>query len=297
MALSSRAQGLLMVLTATVALSTAGLMTRLVGVDAPTLTFLRGLFGGLFLLACLLTVSRGRSIDEFLRLGRVGFFISIISAMAMILFINALYMTSVAHVSVIFALCPFVAAGLAFVVLKERPNAMSLFASGIALVGIALMMNGGGGGTRGGDLAGDFLALAMTGLIGLWTVMVRRYPQTPALPSTILPTVMAAVMIAPFASPLLASAHDVVLILLFGVCGFSAGFLMLLVGSRLLPPVESVLIGSLEAPLAPLWVFLFAGEAPDAHALVGGTIVFAAVCLNVVAGHRTSRNVCGDAGA
>lgn len=279
MALSSRTYGLLAVLIATVALSTAGLMTRLIGIDAPTLTFLRGLFGGLFLSFCLLAVYRHRVFGEFRRLGWSGMIISLVSATCMILFINALYMTSVAHVSIIFALCPFMAAGLAFLILGEKPSAIALVASGIALVGIVVMMNGG----EGGELAGDLLALVMTGMMALWTVLVRRHPQTPALAGTVVSTMLAASMIAPFASPSTASSHDLVVVFLFGVFGFSIGFMLLLIGSRLLSPVESVLIGSLEAPLAPLWVFLFVGEAPDAYALIGGAIVFAAVCLNVVA--------------
>jgi drug/metabolite transporter (DMT)-like permease len=292
MELSSRAYGLLAVLTATVALSTAGLMTRLVHVDAPTLTLLRGLFGGLFLFACLLVVFRRRAFGEFVRLGWGGLLISTISAACMILFINALYLTSVAHVSVIFALCPFIAAGLALLILGERPAPSALIASGVALVGIVIMMTGGGEGA----FAGDLLAFAMTVLMALWTVLVRRQPDTPALAGTVASTIIAAVMIAPFASPFAASAHDLVVVFLFGVFGFSVGFMLLLIGSRLLPPVESVLIGSLEAPLAPLWVLLFVGEAPDFHAVVGGTIVFGAVCLNVVAGRRSSRQPCVDVG-
>jgi drug/metabolite transporter (DMT)-like permease len=266
-------------------------MARLVGVDASTLTFLRGLFGGLFLFACLLAVFRRRALGEFIRLGWTGLMISMISASCMILFINSLYMTSVAHVSIIFALCPFMAAGLAFLILGERPAVSALVPSGVALIGIAVMMNGKGGGA----LAGDLLALAMTGLMALWTVLVRRHPDTPALAGTVVSAILAAAVIAPFASPSTASPHDLAVIFLFGVFGFSVGFMLLLVGSRLLSPVESVLIGSLEAPLAPLWVFLFAGEAPDLHTLAGGPIVFAAVCLHIVAGRRYSRPPCIDA--
>lgn len=290
MALSSRTYGLLAVFSATVALSTAGLMTRLVSIDAPTLTFLRGLIGGLFLFACLLAMYRGRFLDEFRHLGRSGMIISLVSATCMILFINALYITSVAHVSIIFALCPFMAAGLAFLMLGERPRPVALAASGIALVGIALMMNGGSE----GRLAGDLLALVMTGMMALWTVLVRRHQQTPALASTVVSTLIAAVMIAPFANPFAASSHDLAVIFVFGVFGFSIGFMLLLIGSRLLSPVESVLIGSLEAPLAPLWVFLFVGEAPDAHALAGGAVVFAAVCLNVFSGRRPAMQAAGQ---
>jgi drug/metabolite transporter (DMT)-like permease len=49
-----------------------------------------------------------------------------------------------------------------------------------------------------------------------------------------------------------------------------------------LPPIETALIGSLDAPLAPLWVWLAFKETPSASTLIGGSIVFAAVGVHLV---------------
>lgn len=287
MRLSLRAQGLLAVSVATVLLSTAGLMTRLVEVDSPTLMFLRGAIGGLFLFACMAALSGRRAIGDLLHLGRSGLLICATSAVAAILFIASLYATSVAHVAIIFATCPFIAAGLALLMLGERPTPSALLASGVALGGVFLMVGQGDDGT----LFGDLLAFAMTVMVALWTVLVRRHPDKPALACTAVAAMMTALFAAPFASPLMASVSDIGVVLVFGVFGFSLGVLLLLIGSRLLPPVESALIGALDAPLAPLWVFLFVGEIPHRSTLIGGSVVFAAVCLHIVSG-RQGANPC-----
>jgi drug/metabolite transporter (DMT)-like permease len=282
MSMSTYSRGLIAVTVATVALSTAGLMTRLVSIDGPTLLFLRGFIAGLFLLACLAAMTRGRVLAAFHRLGWSGLLIAATSSACAILFIGALYTTSVAHVAIIFATCPFLAAGLGFLLLGERPGRVALMASGVALAGVAIMIGSG----EEGALLGDLLAFAMTAMVALWTVLVRRHPDKPALPCTVVSCFLSAALTLPFATPLAASSHDLVVVLCFGVLAFSLGFLLLTIGARDVPPVESALIGALDAPLAPFWVWLFVGYEPATTTLVGGAVVLAAVCGHVLAARR-----------
>jgi drug/metabolite transporter (DMT)-like permease len=46
--------------------------------------------------------------------------------------------------------------------------------------------------------------------------------------------------------------------------------------------VETALLTTLEAPLAPFWVWLALGQAPEAASLAGGVIVLAAVIVHVL---------------
>ncbi len=278
MSLSAYARGLVAVSAATVALSTAGLMTRLVSIDGPTLLFLRGTIAGAFLLAVLAVTARRQMFAEFFRLGWSGLLICATSAACAVLFIGALYTTSVAHVAIIFATCPFLAAGLGFLLLGERPGRVALIASGVAMAGVVLMIGSGEEGT----LLGDMLAFAMTAMVALWTVLVRRHPDKPALPCTVVSCLLSAAVALPFATPSLASPHDLMVVLGFGVLAFSLGFLLLTVGARDVPPVEAALIGALDAPLAPFWVWLFLGDVPAATTLIGGVVVLAAVIGHVL---------------
>jgi len=70
----------------------------------------------------------------------------------------------------------------------------------------------------------------------------------------------------------------------FGLAIFGVGLPLFALGARRLPPIDTALIGSLEAPLAPLWVWLAFGETPSASTLIGGSIVFAAVGIHLVRG-------------
>jgi drug/metabolite transporter (DMT)-like permease len=283
MVLSSYSRGLVAVTTGTVALSTAGLMTRLVSIDGPTLLFLRGTIAGIFLLLCLVVTARVRVVADFARLGWSGLLICATSAACAVLFIGALYTTSVAHVAIIFATCPFLAAGLGYLLLGERPGRVALIASGVAMVGVAVMIGSG----EEGALLGDLLAFAMTGMVALWTVLIRRHPDKPALPCTVVSCFISAALALPFAAPLAASGHDLLVVLGFGVLAFSLGFLLLTIGARDVPPVESALIGALDAPLAPFWVWLIVGVQPAPATLIGGVVVLLAVVGHVLLARRT----------
>ncbi len=282
MNMSSYVTGLVAVSLATIALSTAGLMIRLIAMDSATLLFWRGVTSGAFLLLCLIVLQGRAAYGDFSRLGLSGLAICVASAVSASFFIAALHETTVAHVAIIFATCPFAAAGLGFLLLGERPGRGALVASGGAMAGVLLMIGKGGE----GSIFGDLLAFAMTVTVALWTVLVRRYPDKPVLACSVLSTVLSAAFAAPFAVPLAVSGDDLLVVLLFAIFGFSLGVVLLIVGSRLLPPVEAALIGAMDAPLAPLWVWLFAGEVPAGATMVGGTIVLAAVGLHVAAAAR-----------
>ncbi|GKT31971.1 DMT family transporter [Aduncisulcus paluster] len=47
--------------------------------------------------------------------------------------------------------------------------------------------------------------------------------------------------------------------------------------SKHVSAVEAILIPVIEPLLNPVWVFLYAGEAPGAYAVLGGAVVLAAV--------------------
>jgi drug/metabolite transporter (DMT)-like permease len=80
------------------------------------------------------------------------------------------------------------------------------------------------------------------------------------------------------------SRNDLLLLALFGITTFAVGLPLFTLGARRLAAIETALIGSLDAPLAPLWVWLAFRETPSASTLIGGSIVFAAVGLHLVFG-------------
>ncbi len=263
--------GLALVTASAVAWSTAGYFTRLIPLDAFTLLAWRGLFGGIGV--AIVSAALARPLGFRFALGGAGWLFALVSAATMILFIASLTLTTVAHVAIIYATVPFVAAGLAWLALGERPSARALLASAAAFAGVAVTA---GLSAEGGWL-GDLLACAQTlGMAGMM-VIARRFPSIPALPAAGLSALLSAAASWPLGHPLAVSPRDLALLALFGLCQSALGIGLFSLGARYLPAVETALIGALDAPLAPLWVFLAFGETPGPATLGGGAIVFIAV--------------------
>ena len=79
------------------------------------------------------------------------------STTATILYINAFHYSSVADVAVIFAVAPFLTAGLGWLWLGARETWTTLAASMVALIGVTIMV---GGAVSDGHLFDDVLAPA-----------------------------------------------------------------------------------------------------------------------------------------
>lgn len=273
---SSHRFGLLIVSLAAVAWSTTGLFTRVLNLDAPTMLAWRGLFGALGLLSYMAIADRP-ALAGFRHLGRPGLAYALISGLGMICFITSLRYTSVAHNSVIYAAVPFIAAGLGWVAMREKPGMGASMASAAALVGVIIMVGWG----HDGGLIGDILALLMTIGMGLMMVLARRFPAIPTLPAATLSALLSALAAFPFSHALSVPLADMPVLAAFGLVNSALGLTLFLVGSRHLPPIESALITSLDAPLAPLWVWLFFAETPSLATMVGGGIVLVAVLIHI----------------
>jgi len=271
--------GLALVTLSAIAWSTAGYFTRLIPLDAWTLLAWRGLFGALGIaIAVVVLEPRGSR----LAMGGPGWLFAIVSAVAMTLFITSLKETTVAHVAVIYATVPFVAAGLGWLILRERPSVGAIVASATALVGVVLMV---GLSAEGGWL-GDAIALAMTLCVATMMVIARRFRDIPGLRAAALSTLLSALFCWPLGHPLQVSGHDLLLLAIFGLANSALGIGLFALGARYLPVVETALIGSLDAPLAPLWVWLAFNETPGGGTILGGLIVFAAVGAYLIGAKR-----------
>ena len=275
--------GLALVLFSTVAWSTAGYFTRLIALDAWTLLFWRGVFGALTALLFLLVDRWGRVVPAFRTLGRPGIAFSAASGLGMICYLSSLRLTSVAHVAIIYACLPFVAAVFGAAFLRERTSLATLLSSLIAFAGIAVVMTDAGGE---GSLAGDIVAIAMTLLMAVMIVIARRHRGIPMIPAAVLSALIAALASLPFAHPWAVDTRTMSYLAVFGATNMGLGLILFTSGSKHLPAAETALISSLEAPLAPFWVWLAFGETPLPATVIGGALVMAAVVGHVTISAR-----------
>lgn len=270
--------GLVLVTASALAWSTAGLFTRLIPLDLGTMLVWRGVFGALGLLVVAVAL-QGRSVfSDFRAMGRPGWIFALVSAFGMLCFIASLRMTTVAHVSIIYATVPFVAACLAWLVIGERPARSAVVASLVSLLGVAIIV---GFGSE-GSLLGDLLAFGMTLSLAIMMVISRRYTEIPTLPAACISALLSSVAAIPFSDGLVVSGNDMGLLALFGLVNSAVGLALFTLGARMLPAIETALIGALDAPLAPIWVWVVFAETPGVETMTGGAIVFGAVLAHIV---------------
>ena len=213
-------------LRATLAWSASGVYSRLLTTDVWTAIAWRSLFGGLFLLIPCLFLEGGISRQQWRSVFHP-------SGLAMIAcqtfsqgcFIGALYMTTVANVTMIYATAPFIAAMFGWVILRERVSRRTLIAGGISLLGVAVIVASSiGGGTGWGDL----LALGMTASFALVIIIPRISPDVPSLPPTVVSAFPDACIFAPFGSVGSLDLHNWIVLAAFGATNFSLALVLFL---------------------------------------------------------------------
>jgi drug/metabolite transporter (DMT)-like permease len=279
--------GIALVLAAAVAFSTAPFFTRLLHHDSWTILFWRGVFGG-SLIAVLMVVLQGRAgLRDLVGMGKNGWLVSCYSTVAMIAFIPSLQLTSVSNVAIIIATGPFLAAGLAWLWLREIPRRRTILASIVALCGVAIIV---GNAQVGSDILGIGLACVMALAIAAMTVMVRRHRDTSMVAAAAISNFLTSVVCIPFAHGITAvTGGDLWILAMFGFFQVALGLTLFFLGSRQLPSGQAALISTLETPLMPFWIWLAFAEVPGLRVLLGGALVMGAVIADIIDDNRASK--------
>ncbi len=277
--------GLVLVAMAALAWSTSGLFVRIITADLMTMLFWRGLFSGGAVMALFLVIERGRAFKILLGLKWPAWAVAVCCAFGMITGVGAFRYTSVADAMVIYATVPFLTAGLAYLVIGERPARSTMIASVAALLGVGIML---WGSPWGGSLYGKGLAVLMTLSMASLTTIMRRHREVAMLPAMGAAAWLCSLFCWFFAQPLGISARDFGLIGLFGVVQNATGLALYTFGSRRVPAAEATLIAALEVPFTPFWVWLLLGETPAAQTLAGGAIVLIALFGHILMEFRSN---------
>ena len=282
----SRSYGAALVAAAAVLWSTGGLFVRALDLDLWTMLAWRALFAALSLTVIIVARNRSRTLSQLKRMGWPGLIAIPISFVSITSFVAAVKLTTVANVMIVYATVPFLAAGVSYLWIGERPSRRVLVASGVAFVGIALMA---GAAPRLQDVAGNAVAFLMTFMFAVQLVMARRYPTLPMAPVNCGGAALCALVFFPLASSTIPSLHELFILLLFGVATTGGAYVLFLIGGRYIPTGEAGLIGMLDVVLSPLWVWWLFDEQPSTAALIGGAIVLASVLWYLGAELRAGR--------
>ena len=284
---SAYSRGVLMVLCAGVCLSTGGLLVRHIETaDGWQIVFYRATFFVVTLLIFLAVRYRGRVVQPFKRIGVNGLLVAMFLGLGSICYLFAILLTTVANAVFIISAAPFFTAAAAWLLLGERVRAVTWFFMAAALAGIGLMFVDG---FVTGRWLGNVLALGVVASFVGMLVVIRQSKAIDMVPATCLGGVVAGIISVFMVDTFWISRQDLILCILLGSGQFGAGFILITMGTRLVPAAEVAFLSLTETVLAPIWVWLFVNEVPSVFTLAGGAIVIAAVAAQAVAGVRRDR--------
>jgi drug/metabolite transporter, DME family len=217
---------------------------------------------------------------------RLGGFawISVLALVAsQVFFVAAIKSGSTAEVFFLMSLAPLMAAILAGPLLGERIGALGLFAIAIAVGGVALMSGLSLTAEEDGEWLARVFGLATAFTFALYSLATRGAPpqdlDAALVAVGIVTAVVGAIALLWLGLPLAPNVTDAALALLHGGVILATGLVLFARGSRVVPGVTLVMLAQAETVAAPIWSYLFFGEATTLAVIVGGALILIAVLM------------------
>ena len=204
-------------------------------------------------------------------------------AATVILFVTANKMTAAANVILLQYTAPIYVALFGFLILKERTTGMDWVIIFVVVGGMALFFADDLD-TRG--LWGNILSVIDGITYAAVILLMRKQKDEGSLDAILLGNIFTAVIGLPFAVQSPPSGSDLISLVIMGVFQLGLPYLLFALAIKSVSALDAALIPVIEPILNPIWVFLLMGEVPGKWALLGGTIVFAAItfrCLYTAA--------------
>ena len=242
--------------------------TKLSGLE---LSFYRSLFA--IVTVALVTRKEGFGLN---RLTAVA---STLYAVLLVLFVLATKQTTAANAIFLQYTAPVYVLILEPIIYKERFRFRDLITVVVCVGGMGLFFVGQ---LRPQDVSGNLLALA-SGLCFALYFLLLRHPKARAVnraSSVIYGNLLAVVVLAPIGLSALPTidGRDAFCVIYLGVVQLGISYILFTSAmARGVRSLDAGIVGYIEPVLNPVWVFLVLGEQPSRWALVGGTIIIAAV--------------------
>lgn len=260
------------VVLSAVCFSTAGVFVNIIDLDLWSVLFWRSAIAGSVFFISFVIGWKYRPECRLSANVREDLILAILLSGAMVSFIAALRLTSTAHVAIIHATLPLANAALSVWLYQVPVSKMEWLICVAVATGVAIMTSGS---QEAFVILGDALALVMTIALAFFTIGLSRRRRSGSKILT-LSCLMTAVSSFPFAESLELETSNIVLLASFALIQMACGMWLFVAGSRSLTPHTTALISCLEAPLAPILVWMCIGVIPDAPSFVGGAIILIA---------------------
>jgi drug/metabolite transporter (DMT)-like permease len=277
---------LLFVFAAAFLWSTGGLFIKWNTLTGLELSFCRSLFA--MITVAILTRHEGFGLN------RVSAVASILYAVLLVLFVLSTKATTAANAIFLQYTAPVYVLIFEPLIYKEQFRLRDLVTVLACLGGMGLFFVGQ---LRPQDIEGNVMALA-SGLCFAFYFLLLRHPRAREVnraSSVIYGNLLAVITLAWWGLPALLNLnrHDALSVTYLGVVQLGISYVLFTKGmARGVRSLDAGIICYIEPVLNPVWVFLVLGERPSRWALLGGTIIVAAVIIHMLvdAGHKKAQN-------
>jgi len=270
-----RRKAIAYLLIAAVLWSTSGIFLKILNWQPIAVLGARSFFSGLVFLVYLRRIPR--------RLTRWHWVAAICSVLTQLLYITSIQMTTAANAIFLQYTAPLYILLFGYWLLREKPSRTDWIAMLIIFAGLGLFF---GDKLAPGGFVGNLLAIISGVTMAMMTVAMRAQKDgTPAesfLLANLLGTLLGGYFV--FQQPWTIANWGVVLFL--GVFQIGLAFLLYSQAIKVIPALETTLIGMLEPILNPVWVFFFIAETPGPMAFIGAIVVLAGVVISSIASAR-----------
>jgi drug/metabolite transporter, DME family len=284
----SYGKGISFVLLATLGWSLSGLFVRFMPeLNGFQINCWRGFWTGISILCYLVLVyGPAEAIKSYTRIPTIALLLSAgFFAFGSTMYVTSLTLVSTAVISVIGATSPLFTGLLSPWVTGERPSIAAWISALMALFGMGIIAKDG---FAAGNWIGMLVCLLVPFSFAMQTLTLRRYRSVDMTPAIGLGGFLAFVG-AGLAGFMLAQGGG------FAVSFRNVGFLAIMAlvqlavplifftkGARSVPAITLSLIVMLDAVLNPLWPWIVVNERPEHAALIGGSVIIAAVVISIV---------------
>lgn len=274
---------ILYVLAAALLWSTGGLFIKATPLDAFQLSFGRSLLAAVTV--AVLTRREGFGVNGLTLVS------SVLYAALLLLFVMANKLTTAANAIFLQYTAPVYVMVLEPLLFKERFRRADVFVVAACVAGMSLFFVGQ---LRPQDVEGNLTALASGACFALFLLSLRhrRASRVNRASSVIYGNLLLCLVTLPSFARVAGdlTTKDVLVVLYLGVVQIGVAYTLFTLGmARGVRSLDAGVVGYIEPMLNPVWVFLFLGERPSNWAVLGGTIIVAAVLAHTIALARRSK--------
>ena len=274
---------LLFVLFAALLWSTGGLFIKWTKLSGFELSFYRSLFAAITV--AIFTRKEGFGLNKLTAAS------SVVYAFVLLLFVLATKQTTAANAIFLQYTAPAYLLILEPLIYKEKFRGRDLITVVVCLGGMALFFVGQ---LRPQDITGNILALSSGVCFALYFLLLRhpKAREVNRASSVVYGSLLLVIFLAPVGLPALSKIdlRDAFSVVYLGVVQIGVAYVFFTSAmARGVRSLDAGIVGYIEPVLNPVWVFLALGEKPSEWALVGGTIIIAAVLCHTIIDAKQKR--------